>query len=48
MVKVKLLRPLDGGYVGDVVEYTQADAERLSGYGAVEILAEKPKEKAKK
>jgi hypothetical protein len=37
MVKVKLLRPLDGVEAGKTVDYPEADAQRLAEYGAVEI-----------
>lgn len=40
-IKVKLLRPLDGKEVGSVVEYSEADAKRLAGRGAVQIVGEK-------
>lgn len=48
-VKVKLLRPLLNREVGSEVEYDKADAERLEGYGAVQIIgpADKPASKAK-
>lgn len=47
MFKVKLLRPLLNRPVGSEAEYEKADAERLAGYGAVEILGEvKPEKKA--
>ena len=41
-VKVKLLRPLNNQEVGSEVTYSKADAERLAGYGAVEILGDAP------
>jgi hypothetical protein len=46
--KVKLLRPLDGDKEGDTVVFTAADAKRLEGRGAVEILgdASAPKSEA--
>lgn len=40
MFRVKLLRPLLNRPVGSEAEYEKADAERLAGYGAVEILGE--------
>jgi hypothetical protein len=39
--RVKLLRPLDGKEPGTVAEYPDADAKRLAGRGAVEIVSEK-------
>lgn len=53
-VKVKLLRRLQGKEKGETATYSEADAKRLAGYGAVKILAEpkpaedKPKAKARK
>ena len=43
--KVKLLRPLNSQPVGSEAEYEKADAERLAGYGAVEIIGEVRAEK---
>lgn len=40
-VKVRLLRALDGEPIGATVEYSRADAERLAGYGAVEVVGAK-------
>lgn len=50
MIKVKLLRPLDGVEAGNFVEYPENDAKRLADHGAVEIvtaakLAKTPKAK---
>jgi hypothetical protein len=39
-VKVKLLRPLNGEEIGSEKTYEKSDAERLAGYGAVEILGD--------
>lgn len=51
MIKVKLLRPLDGRAEGEQAEYPKADAERLAAMGVVEIVAKKqasaPANKAK-
>lgn len=41
MAKVKLLRPLDGKEIGDIVEYNAEDAEYLIGLGVVQKLIEK-------
>ncbi len=38
LLKVKLLRPLDGHDEGAVRAFDAIDAERLAGYGAVQIL----------
>lgn len=38
MVKVKLLRPLDGLIDGSPAEYPDEDAKRLEALGAVEIV----------
>lgn len=53
MVKVKLLRPLDGQAIGEEAEYPEADAKRLEERGAVRIIQEKavaaaPRDKARK
>lgn len=45
-VRVKLLRPVMNREIGSEVEYDKADAERLAGYGAVEILGEAKSEPA--
>ena len=48
-VRVKLLRPLLNRDVGSEANYDKADAERLAGYGAVEIIGDatdEPEEKA--
>lgn len=45
-VKVKLLRPLNGQDIGTVVEYEQADADRLAESGAVQIVRAEKAEKA--
>lgn len=37
MVKVKLLRPLDGRAIGDTAEYPEADAKRLAARGVVQF-----------
>lgn len=37
-VEVKLLRPLDGKEIGEITSYPEADAIRLEGIGAVEIV----------
>ena len=41
MIKVQLLRPLDGLAAGETAEFPEADAKRLEGYGAVKIVATK-------
>lgn len=41
MVKVKLLRPLDGRHEGETAEYPKEDAERLAKGGVVEIVKAK-------
>lgn len=38
MIKVKLLRPLDGKAEGGTAEYPDLDAKRLERRGAVEII----------
>lgn len=40
-VNVKLLRPLNGAAIGSTAEYDEADAARLAGLGAVEIVETK-------
>jgi hypothetical protein len=49
-VKVKLLRPLvsspDRLEAGSTAEFDRPDAERLAGYGAVEIVGASKSEKA--
>lgn len=40
MIKVKLLRPLDGKSEGETAEYTKLDAERLAKRRLVEVLNE--------
>lgn len=45
-VKVKLLRALNGQEIGSEQVYDQGDADRLAGYGSVEILGPAPEEKA--
>ena len=51
MIKVKLLRPLDGKSEGETAEYPENDAKRLASRGVVEIVnqakqAEAPANKA--
>jgi hypothetical protein len=41
MVKVKLLRPLDGKAEGETAEYPEADAKRLDARGVVQIIGTK-------
>ena len=38
MIKVKLLRPLDGRSIGDTPSYPEEDAARLKEMGCVEII----------
>lgn len=40
-IEVRLLRPLDGKEVGDIATYPEADAIRLKGRGAVEVVGAK-------
>lgn len=37
MARVKLLRPLDGANIGDIVEYADEDARYLEDLGVVKI-----------
>ena len=43
-VNVKLLRRLQGKEKGDSATYSEADAKRLEGYGAVKIIGGKAPE----
>lgn len=39
MIKVRLLRPLDGKSDGEIAEYPEVDAKRLQSMGVVEITS---------
>lgn len=50
-VKVRLLRPLNGQEIGTVVEYDQANADRLLETGSIELVKDAksaPENKAQK
>lgn len=42
MVKVKLLKPLNGQPIGAEASFSEADAKHLETKNAVEIVKEKP------
>jgi len=41
MIKVKLLRQLDGRAEGETAEYPELDAKRLEEMGVVDVIEEK-------
>ena len=44
MAQLKLLKPLDGHSIGEVIEYDDIDAKRLESQGAGEIVKAVKKE----
>jgi hypothetical protein len=46
-VTVRLLKPLNGREIGTEVEYSEGDAKRLLGLGAVALIVEPPAKAAR-